>query len=127
MTAGILLLMARTRNKSRSRNQGKHGNFNRMRARTERMNTGVRLAFCGLVLTASAAFLVSALKPYRELNVLRSNLVEVEVQEAAVIDRKDAKERELSAIEEDPAYLELIARDRLNYHKPGEHIFRIER
>ena len=98
-----------------------------MRARTERMNTGVRLAFCGLVLTACAAFLVSALKPYRDLGAMRADLADVLERESEVIDRKDAKERELHAIETDPGYLEIIARDRLNYYKPGEHIFRIER
>ena len=53
--------------------------------------------------------------------------VVVVAQEAAVIDRKDAKERELRATESDPSYLELIARDRLNFYKPGEHVFRIAR
>ena len=98
-----------------------------MRARTERMNTGVRLAFCGLVLTACTAFLVSALKPYRDLGAMRTDLADVLERESAVIDRKDAKERELHAIETDPGYLEIIARDRLNFYKPGEHVFRIER
>ena len=98
-----------------------------MRARTEKMNTGVRLAFCGLVLTACAAFLASALKPYRDLGVMRADLADVIDRETSVIERKDAKQRELHAIENDPAYLEIIARDRLNYYKPGEHIFRIER
>jgi cell division protein FtsB len=91
------------------------------------MNAGVRLAFCGLVLTACSAFLVAAMKPYRDLGVMRADLAEVMERESSVIERKDAKERELSAIETDPAYLEIIARDRLNYYKPGEHIFRIER
>lgn len=112
--------------RKKSRRPSKHGDFNRMRARTERMNVGVRLAFCGLVLTASAAFLASALKPYRDLDRLKIDLAEVKVQESGVIERKDAKERELRAIEDDPSYLELIARDRLNFYKPGEHVFRIE-
>ncbi len=71
--------------------------------------------------------MVAALQPHRKLNRMRADLAEVHSQEMAVIERKDAKERELRAIEEDPAYLELIARDRLNYYKPGEHVFRIER
>lgn len=98
-----------------------------MRARTERMNAGVRLAFCGLALTACCAFLVAALPHYRKLEKLRGDLAEAQAVELSVIERKDAKERELRAIEEDSDYLELIARDRLNYYKPGEHIFRIER
>lgn len=91
------------------------------------MNASVRLAVCGLALMACLAFMVAALQPYRKLNRMRMDLSEVKTQETAVIDRKDAKERELRAIEDDPKYLELIARDRLNYYKPGEHIFRIER
>lgn len=98
-----------------------------MRARTERMNAGVRLALCGLLLTACCAFLVAALPHHRKLEKLRVDLAEVQTSELSAIDRKDAKERELRAIEQDPAYLELIARDRLNYYKPGENIFRIER
>ena len=113
-----------TQRKSISRSGGE---FSRVRARTQRMNVGVRFAFIGLVLTACTAFLVSALKPYRDLVVMRADLVEVMDAEAAVVERKDAKERELRAIEEDPSYREIIARDRLNYYKPGEHIFRIER
>lgn len=98
-----------------------------MRVRTRRMNAGVRLAFCGLALTACSAFLVAALKPYRDLGDMREDLADVMEREAEVIERKDAKQRELRAIETDPSYLEIIARDRLNYYKPGEHVFRIER
>lgn len=113
--------------KNNSRKQRREGGYNEMRARTDRINTGVRLALCGLALTACSAFLVAALPHQKELDQLRLDLDEVLANEEAVIERKDSKERELRAIEEDPSYLELIARDRLNYSKPGEHVFRIER
>jgi cell division protein FtsB len=119
--------MARSRNKTQRRKKSQGREFSHVRARTQRMNAGVRLAFCGLLLTACAAFLAAALKPYRELSEKRTDLADVEQRETSVIERKDAKERELNAIETDPAYLEIIARDRLNYYKPGEHIFRIKR
>ncbi|MBK1829272.1 septum formation initiator family protein [Verrucomicrobiaceae bacterium R5-34] len=118
--------MARNK-RNTTRRQHREGGYNKMRARTERMNAGVRLALCGLLLTASCAFLVAGLPHHRKLEKLRADLAEVQASEQAVIDQKDAKERELRAIEKDPAYLELIARDRLNYYKPGETIFRIER
>lgn len=98
-----------------------------MRARTDRINAGVRLAFCGLALTACVAFLAAALPHQKKLEQLRGDLDDVLASEQSVIERKDAKERELRAIETDSDYLELIARDRLNYYKPGEHVFRIER
>ncbi|MCP5536078.1 MAG: septum formation initiator family protein [Akkermansiaceae bacterium] len=118
--------MARNR-RSSSKRPSRHGGYNKVKARTEQMNASVRLAMCALALTACVAFMVAALQPYRKLNRMQVDLAEVKAQEAAVVERKDAKERELRAIEEDPRYLELIARDRLNYYKPGEHIFRIER
>ena len=119
--------MARSRSKTQRRKKSQVGEFSRVRAHTKRMNTGVRLAFCGLLLTACAAFLVSALSPYRELNDKRADLADVVQLETSVIERKDAKERELKAIETDPAYLEIIARDRLNYHKLDEYVFSIKR
>ena len=102
--------MARSRSKTQRRKKSQVGEFSRVRAHTKRMNTGVRLAFCGLLLTACAAFLVSALSPYRELNDKRADLADVVQLETSVIERKDAKERELKAIETDPAYLGSITR-----------------
>ena len=113
--------------KNISRKRRREGGYNKMRARTDRINTGVRLALCGLALTACVAFLASALPHQKKLDQLRLDLDEVLVDEQAAIERKDAKERELGAIKDDSDYLEIIARDRLNYYKPGEHIFRIER
>ena len=58
---------------------------------------------------------------------MKLDLVEVQVAENEMTERVDAKSRELKAIESDPQYREIIARDRLNYYKPGEHVFRIDR
>lgn len=102
--------------------------YNKMKVRTERMRLSVRFALCCFVLTASAAFLATTLKPQRELETLRGYYVD-EIQEAerTKIERLDEKEREYDAIENDPQYLGLIARDRLHYYKPGEHVFRVDR
>lgn len=113
--------------RNKSKRPSRHGGYNKVRARTERMNVGVRFALCCLTLMGCCAFMAAALQPYRKLGAMRLDLAEVHAQEMAVIERMDAKERELRAIEDDPKYLELIARDRLNYYKPGEHVFRIER
>jgi cell division protein FtsB len=91
------------------------------------MNTSVRLAFCILVLMGCFAFLATALTPYRELQASEKALSLVVGKENVVIESKDAKQRELNAILHDPHYLEIIARDRLNYYKPGEEVFRIDR
>ena len=101
--------------------------YNKMQARTERMHTGVRLGGCLLVLMLCSAFMVAGLPEQRTLEKMKIDLAEVHGSEQYVIERVDAKERELNAIESDSQYREIIARDRLNYYKPGEHIFRIER
>ena len=41
--------------------------------------------------------------------------------------RKDRAQRENRALQEDPAYMELLARDVLDYYKPGEVVFEVER
>ena len=121
--------MARNRRHPKA-NQTKHRldeSSSKMHARTERMHTGVRLGFCVLALMGCSAFMVAMLPEYRKLESLRSDLSEVQSLETEVVGRVDAKDRERRAIETDPEYRELIARDRLNYYKPGEHIFRLGR
>lgn len=112
--------------RSRSRNRI-DSRYNKMHARTERLHTGVRLGGCLLVLMLCSAFMVAGLPEQRTLEKMKVDLTEVHGAEQHVIERVDAKERELNAIESDSQYREIIARDRLNYYKPGEHVFRIER
>ncbi len=97
-----------------------------MHARTERMHAGVRFCFCVLVLMLCSAFMAAALPHYRQLQKMRHELSDVQVSEEEVLDRVDGKTRELDAIRNDKEYREIIARDRLNYYIPGEHIFRID-
>lgn len=92
------------------------------------MKLSVRFALFCFLLTASVAFLATTLKPHRELGKLRQYYAdEVQGLEKVAIEHVDEKEREYHAIEHDPQYLGLIARDRLHYYKPGEHVFRIDR
>lgn len=105
--------------------QRKH---HKMKVRTARMRLSVRFAFCVFILTASVAFFVTTLKPYRELKGLRQYYVEeIQELEKEKAEKLDEKQREYEAIQNDSQYLGLIARDRLHYYKPGEYVFRIER
>lgn len=101
--------------------------YSQMQARTERMHYGVRLGVCILVLMGCSAFMVAALPHQRKLEQMQSNLEEVHMSEDQVLEKVDAKDRELRAIQGDAEYRELIARDRLDYYVPGEHVFRIDR
>ncbi len=115
-------------NRKRHTSSSRCGEYNKVRAKTIRMKLGVRFAFCCFILTASVAFLATTLKPYKELGELQDYYKEeVLAQESGILENVDQKAREYQAIETDPNYLGIIARDRLNYYEPGEHIFRIER
>jgi cell division protein FtsB len=54
-------------------------------------------------------------------------LAEVLSREAEVRAEKTVSEIEQRALREDPVFLETMARDRLDYSKPGERVLRIQR
>ncbi len=75
----------------------------------------------GLLIVASAY-------PYkRENDKLQAKLRSTQEREEAALDIKEHREIELHALREDQAYLEVHARDRLNYYREGEKILRFER
>ena len=108
--------------KHRRKKAGKH-----LRARTTGFRIVNRVAFVMLVGVACVAVAALSVPQLRELSRLKAELVRAEAQERHVLDRKEAKERELDALRSDPSYLELIARDRLDLHRTGETVFRIKR
>lgn len=58
---------------------------------------------------------------------MESELVDVQRMEKVAIAKKDHKERVDRALEQDPEYLKIIARDRLDLMEEGETIFRFPR
>ena len=86
-----------------------------------------RFAFVVLVLLGCVAVALLSVPEVKELKRLEAELAYTKEQEAEAQARKDQKRRELDAIKEDPEYLELRARDRLDMQRSGERIFRIER
>ena len=58
--------------------------------------------------------------------ILNEELARAKALEAHVEQKKDQKRRDLNAIRNDPAYLELVARDRLDLYREGEKVYRIE-
>lgn len=93
--------------------------------------TGIRVlnkcAFVALVLLGCVAVALLAVPEVKELKRLEEDLGFAEQQEAEAFEKVDQKTREVNAVRNDPEYLEIIARDRLNLHRKGEKIFRINR
>ena len=80
-----------------------------------------------LLFIAVALILVSLFIPqHKRLAQIRSDidLLEGQVREQNVL--LGRQKREVGLLQNDPTYLETIARDRLDLMKPGETIFRIE-
>jgi cell division protein FtsB len=84
-----------------------------------------------LYLLAAVAFglliVATAFPQKRESDKIQAKLREIEQREQEVLEVKENREIELYALRQDQAYLEVQARDRLNYYLEGEKILRFER
>lgn len=74
----------------------------------------------GLVITS---FAVPQKKKYEKL---QAQLSATREREAETLTEKEHKRIELQALREDPVYLEVQARDRLNYFREGERVLRFD-
>ena len=119
------VVVARKRKKGSARSSPNRGRF--LRVRTAGIRVLNRFAFVILVLLGCVAVALLSVPEVKRLKALEAELAYTKELEAEAQARKDQKRRELIAIKEDPEYLELRARDRLDKQRPGEHIFRIDR
>ncbi len=82
-----------------------------------------------IVFGAALGFVVvaMALPQKRELDALEIKLDQARDRERLVTAERDHRRIELRALREDPAYLEIHARDRLDYSREGERVLRLKR
>lgn len=69
------------------------------------------------------AFSVPQKKEYENL---QAKLLATKEREQETLTRKEHASIELQALREDPAFLEVQARDRLNYYRKGERVLRFD-
>ena len=79
----------------------------------------VAVAF-GLLIVATAA------PQKKEYERLQAQLHSAQERERETLARKNHQRIELQALREDTAYLEIQARDRLNFYREGERVLRFE-
>lgn len=80
-----------------------------------------------LIVLAIVVFVICSFLPELEKQrVARQKEEELKVMVAQRLAAKQRKERELYWLKNDPGYVEMIARDRLDMKKDGETIYRIE-
>jgi len=110
---------------SRPRKESRHPAGRRVRGRTTGVRIVTRSAFSVFLLTACVALAVLSVPQMRKLRALKEELARAKALETHVEQQKDQKRRDLNAIRNDPAYLELVARDRLDLYREGEKVYRI--
>ncbi|MBC7981200.1 MAG: septum formation initiator family protein [Armatimonadetes bacterium] len=89
---------------------------------------GSNRVLCILLAVAFGLLVASTAVPQkRECEKLQSKLKTMKAREANALAKTEHKQIELHALREDPEYLEVQARDRLNYYREGERILRFER
>ncbi len=101
--------------------------LSRLEARTRFVQGASRLVFVAFCLSVGFVVVATAFPQRRALEDLEQKLVAVRERENAVLADRDHHEIEYRALREDPAYLEIHARDRLDYYKPGERVLKFRR
>ena len=86
-----------------------------------------RLGFIAFGLALGFVVLATAVPQRRELAKLEARLAQAVERERIVVAEREQRQIELRALREDPAYLEMHARDRLDYCREGERILRFPR
>lgn len=101
--------------------------LSRLRAQTRAIRWFNGFLLCLFGLSIGALAVASAIPQKRQLHEKRLELARIEEREREVVALKEDAQATYDALREDPEYLELHARDRLNLHRSGERIYRIER
>ncbi len=93
-----------------------------------RLIRGINRILCFCVAIAFGLLIAATAAPQKEeYEKLQAKLRQTQAREEAALARKEYKEIQLHALREDTAYLEIQARDRLNYYRPGERVLRFDR
>lgn len=80
-----------------------------------------------LIIFACVGVIATGLPEFRKLQASEQELSNVQQREAEMHAQADQQLREYRALEQDPTFLEIYGRDRLDLYKEGERIFRFSR
>ena len=99
----------------------------RLEARTRMIRGAGRMVFIAFGVALGFVVLATAVPQRRELDKLEAWLKEAKERENIANAEREQRRIELRALREDPAYLEIHARDRLDYCREGERVLRFRR
>lgn len=99
----------------------------RLEARTRVIQGAGKLALLACCLSLGFVVVATAFPQRRALEKLEAKLKLAQQSERQVVAERDHRHVELRALREDPAFLEIQARDRLDYFREGERVLRFRR
>ena len=99
----------------------------RLEARIRVIQGAGKLALFMFCLSLGFVVVATAFPQRRALDKLEAKLKLAKERERQVMSERDHRRIELRALREDPGFLELQARDRLDYSQEGERVLRFKR
>jgi cell division protein FtsB len=99
----------------------------RLEARTRVIRGAGHMVFIAFGVSLGFVVVATAVPQWRELGKLETKLQAAVEREQSANTVREHRRIELKALREDPAYLEIHARDRLDYSREGERVLRIRR
>lgn len=99
----------------------------RLEARSRAIHGLRRIAFWMFCLAVGFVVVATAFPQRRELERLEAKLAVVKEREEEVLADREYHQIEFVALREDPAFLEIHARDRLDYYRAGERILKFSK
>ena len=103
------------------------GKLTRLEARSRVIQWAGKLALMACCVALGFVAVATAFPQRRTLEKLEANLKLAQERERMVVAERDTRRIELRALREDPAFLEIHARDRLDYFREGERVLRFRR
>lgn len=101
--------------------------LSRLEARTRFVKAAVRIFAVLFCMSLGFVVVATAVPQRSELKRLEEKVAEATERERVALADKEHKQIELKALREDPEYLELQARDRLDMYREGERVLRFRR
>ena len=96
----------------------------RLEARTRVIQGAGRIVFVVFCMAIGFVVVATAFPQRRELEKLEAKLKLAKEREAGIVADREYHQIEYRALREDPAFLEIHARDRLGYYREGERILK---
>lgn len=99
----------------------------RLEARIRVIHGAGRFVFVALCVALGFVVVATAFPQRREMERLEAKLKLSKDQEKLIIQEREYRQIECRALREDPAFLEIHARDRLDYYREGERVLKFQR